>query len=111
MSKLLECFVARQHVCYLESYDLITPIQSSFRLHHSTDTTVLSVLSDILTDVDQGDITALALQDLMAGFDTVDHGILVNCLQRSFRTNGSVLWFQSYLGGCTQSIRHALVQL
>ena len=46
------------------------------RPHHSTETAVLQVLSDILLAVDREDLAALVLLDLSAAFDTVDHAIL-----------------------------------
>ena len=61
-----------QLVRYLETADLLPPLQSGFRPRHSTETAVLHVLSDILTAVDSGDAAALALLDLSAAFDTVD---------------------------------------
>jgi len=65
------------------------------------------VLSDILTALDSGDIAALALLDLSAAFDMVDHSILLLRLQRSFGPNGSALaWFTSYLCQRQQHVSH-----
>jgi hypothetical protein len=69
---------------YLESSDLLPPLQSGFRRSRSTETAVLQVLSDILQAVDHGDVAALVLLDLSAAFDTVDHEILLQCLQRTY---------------------------
>jgi len=55
----------------------------------SKETVIARVLSDILTALDSREIAALALLDLSAAFDTVDHSILLLRLQRSFGLNGS----------------------
>ena len=68
---------------------------------------ILRVMSDILLAVDRGDFAALVLLDLSAAFDTVDHDILLRRLQTSFGIDGVALdWFQSYLVGRTQYMRH-----
>jgi len=58
--------------------------------HHSTETAVLKVLTDILLAVDAGDLSALALLDLSAAFYTVDHGIFLHRLDSSYQIVGSV---------------------
>jgi len=68
---------------------------------------VTKVLSDILTVLDTGDIGMLTLADLSAAFDTVDHDILRR-LAVSYGLGGTVLsWFQSYLDGRLQFVRHS----
>jgi hypothetical protein len=106
MSKLLERVVSAQLVRYLETNNLLPPLQSGFRSRHSTETAVLHVLSGILEAVDRGDVAVLALLDLSATFDTVDHDILFRRLQKTYGINGKALrWFQTYLGGRKQSVR------
>jgi hypothetical protein len=105
-SKLLERLVARQVVGHLKSNDLLPDRQSAYRSGFSTETAILRVLSDILEAVDEGDVAILALFDLSAAFDTVDHAILLRRLQRSYGVDGGVLhWFESYLSGRRQSVR------
>jgi hypothetical protein len=107
VSKLLERIVAHQVVNYLRSSDLMPQYQSAYQSFHSTETAVLRVLSDILQAIDDGDVALLALLDLSAAFDTVDHDILIRRLQLSYGFDGSVLrWFRSYLTGRTQYVRH-----
>ena len=50
----------------------------------SIEKAVLKVLTDILYAVDDGDLSVLALLDLSAAFDTVDHNILLTRLKVSF---------------------------
>jgi hypothetical protein len=107
VSKLLERLIARQLIGYLNAHHLLPDLQSAYRAHHSTETAVLKVLSDILLAVDGGDLSMLTLLDLSAAFDTVDHTILLRRLQHSYGLQNTVLqWFQSYLTNRTQFVRH-----
>ena len=57
---------------------------------------MLKVLTDILYAVDDDELSVLALLDLSAAFDTVDHGILLTRLKVSFGISGAAMdWFQS----------------
>jgi len=58
-------------------------MQSAYRRNHSTETAVLRVLSDILLALDSGDFLALALLDLSASCDTIDHDTLVRPQSRT----------------------------
>ena len=82
-----------------------TKMQSAYRRYHSTETAVSKILSDILCASDRGDVTFLCLLDLCATFDTVDHDILVDRLERAFGLRGLVLeWDKSLLFKRTQSV-------
>jgi len=97
VSKLLERIVFRQLYGYLSAANL-PRLQSAYRTHHSTETVMLKVLMDIVYAVDDGDLSVLALLDLSATFDTVDHDILLTQLKVSFGIGAAALdWFQSYL--------------
>ena len=79
---------------------------STYRANHSTEMTLLKVLVDILRAVDSGDLAVLALLELAASFDTVDHEALLHRLKKSYGLGGRVYdWFQSYLSGRFQSVR------
>ena len=84
LSKLLERLVHRQMLDYLNRHRLLPRLQSAYRQYYSTETALLRVLADILHAVDTGDLSILALLDLSAAFDTVDHDILLQRLQTSF---------------------------
>ena len=79
--------------------------QSSYRQFHSTETALLKVQSDILSNMDKQEVTLLVLLDLSAAFDTVDHNILINILESDFGICGDVLkWIRSYLTGRVQRV-------
>jgi len=63
-------------LAYLDESDLMPSVQSAYRRNHSTETAVMRVLSDILLTLDRGDFAAVALLDLLAAFDAVDHDTL-----------------------------------
>jgi len=106
-SKLLERLVARQLLAYLNTSGLLPRLQSAYRPpHHSTETAILRVLSDILLAIDAGDLSALVLLDLSTAFDAVDHNILLRQLEHTYQLGGVALeWFRSYLVGRRQHVR------
>ena len=74
---------------------------------HSTQTAVLSVHNDLVHSVDNGQVSLLVLLDLSAGFDTVDHQILLSVLSDRFSVNSTTMnWFESYLTDRTQLFTH-----
>jgi hypothetical protein len=79
--------------------------QSAYRRHHSTETTVVSDLNDIIRAVDSSNAVALVLLDLSAAFDSVDHSTLVDVLHHRFAVDDvALMWFRSYLDQRMQSV-------
>uniref|UniRef100_A0A8C5B5M7 Reverse transcriptase domain-containing protein n=1 Tax=Gadus morhua TaxID=8049 RepID=A0A8C5B5M7_GADMO len=99
LSKLLKRAVATQLNQYLLSnINLYETFQSGFRTHHSTETALLKVTNDLLLSSDSGSFTILLLLlDLSAAFDTVNHSILLSCLQSIGITDSALSWFTFYL--------------
>jgi len=48
----------------------------AYKQFHSTETALLKVHNDISLNIDTGKVTALALLDLSAAFDTIDYSVL-----------------------------------
>jgi len=98
LSKLLERVVLCRLQAFLDSNDMMPPMQSVYRRFHSTETAVTTVYSNLLLAADVGQVSALCLLDLTAAFDTVDHQLLLHRLERQFGLRSVVLtWFASYL--------------
>jgi hypothetical protein len=81
--------------------------QSGFHKGHSTETLLVRSLSDIYGPIDRSQVTLLALFDVRAAFDTVDHDILLRRLSTSFGLSGNFLdWFGSFLHDRSFSVVH-----
>jgi len=106
LAKLSERLVARQLKAHLNSCGLLPRLQFVYRANQSIETAVLNVLSDILLGIEDRNLSALALLDHSAAFDTVDHDILLWRLDITYRLIGTVLnWFKSCLVGRRQQVR------
>ena len=79
--------------------------QSAYRRFHSTETALLRLLSDLTSVVESGRIALLALLDMSAVFDTVDHSILLLRLDKTYEIRGGALrWIESYVADRTQRV-------
>ena len=105
ISKLLEKVVLAQIKEYLTINNMTEVFQSAYKEFHNTETALLRIYNDLLLEADKGNLSILALLDLSAAFDTIDHSILIDRLQQTFGLSGTVLhWFKSYLSERTQAV-------
>ena len=80
-------------------------MQSAYSQGHSTETALLKVCNDILLNIDQQQVTIMALLDLSAAFDTVHHTIFLDRLAKDFGIEGtSLAWMASYHSNRTQQV-------
>ena len=71
----------------------------------STETALLKVVNDFLTDLDNEKISILSLLDLSAAFDNIDHKTLLSCLESSYGIcDTAPVWFRSCLIGRSQRV-------
>ena len=100
LSKLLERSIYCQLLDHIEKNHLLAKYQSAYRRHHSCETAMIYVVDDIQRMLDDGKNVALILLDLSAAFDTVDHQILLERLEKeNFVTKGALQLIKSYLEG------------
>ena len=106
LSQVIEKAAAIRLMNYLCDNDLYESLQSAYKKHHSCDTVLLHVQNVILKLIDDKQCVVLLLLDLSAAFDTANHKILLHRLRFRFGIKGkALLWLQSYLTDCSQSVQ------
>jgi hypothetical protein len=105
ISKVLERIVSKQLDIHFSTHDILSPAQSAYRPHHSTETALLALQNDLLQAASHGHGCVVLLLDLSAAFDTIDHVILLDRLSAHCGIRGKPLaWISSYLTNKTQSV-------
>ena len=111
VSKLIERLVSHRLTSYLSQHNLLPTLQSAYRQNHSTETATLKLVSDALDTADVGQITLLAMLDLSAAFNVIDHATSLERLQRSYGIGGMVLkWIKSFISNRVQTVTFACVK-
>ena len=82
VSKITERAVFDQVYSYMTDNDLFPALQSAYRKGHSTETALLRVVNDILSNMNKQQSAAL---------DTVDHAILLGQHETSFSITDAAL--------------------
>jgi len=76
--------VSEQVIKYLEGNSLLPKCQSAYRVGHSCKAALLHIHSYQIAAADTGKISIMAMLDLTAAFDCVDHVILLRRLHSNF---------------------------
>ena len=98
ISKLVEKCMLQQLMEHCKNHNLLSYFQSAYQKHYSMETSLIRLTNDILWSMERQHITSLAILDLSAAFDTIDHDKLLHILEQKFGFCGNVLkWFQNYL--------------
>ena len=98
LSKIVEKAVITQLSKHVETNCPLPSCQSAYRPHHSTESALIKVQSDILQNMENQKVTILIMIDLSAAFDTIDIDIMCDILQSKFNVCETALsWFRSYL--------------
>ena len=102
VSKLIERIVFRQLYSYFNQNNLLNESQSGFRPLHSTETALLEITDDWLSNIDDDRLNGVIFLDLKKAFDTMDHQILFDKLVSYGIAPSALQWFKSYLSNRKQ---------
>eukprot|EP00660_Eupelagonema_oceanica_P019644 gene19644-biopygen39910 len=84
---------------------LFPKFQHGFRRKHSCETALVQLVDLVVSARDKGEVALVASADMAAAFDTVDHTILGDKLQKLCNVSGDALQLlNNYLKGRTQRV-------
>ena len=99
LSNLLEICAMDRVNEHCRKHDLVPDYQSAYRNGYSCKTAIVKLVNDILWAMENQNIMAIMALDLSAAFDTVNHGILLDVLEKKFRLKGTVLNWFNFISG------------
>ena len=105
MSKVLEKIIFKRLYFFLEKYEILYNSQYGFRESRSTISAITEFLGNLLKNYDDKNYTIAIFLDLSKAFDTVDHNILLNKLDKCGIRGNSLEWFSSYLSNRKQYVK------
>lgn len=98
LSKVIEKAALLVLNSHAEKHKLLPTNQSAYRKNHSCESALLRLVNDLLGAMEKQEVTALIAIDLSAAFDTVDHSILIDVLNKQYGLTSTALsWVDSYL--------------
>lgn len=103
LSKIFEKLIAKRITHYLMKFNLLTDCQFGFREGYSTNTAIIDIYDELLSNRDKKMHTCAIFLDFQKAFDSVDHRILLTKLEKIFGIRGTPLdLLKSYLDGRKQ---------
>ena len=92
MSKVIENVIAFQIIhSQMTRHNMFEELQSAYKAHHSTETTLEKVFNDIMLNVDSGSGSFLILLDLSSAFDTIAYHLLCTVFERHLGISSTTL--------------------
>ncbi len=91
LSKVLEKVVFNQLNIFLNGNAILEKFQSGFKSNHSIETTLVKTVNHLRLATDLNQVFILILLDLSAAFDTIDHNIVIQRLEKWVDLSDTVL--------------------
>ena len=104
MSKILEKHVYNNVISYFNRNKLLVDNQSGSRSNHSCQTGLTKLVNSWYNSMNAGEVIGCVTIDMRKAFDLVNIDILLKKLKVYGFSDGSILWFKSYLKGRFQQV-------
>ena len=106
ISKMVEKAALNQFNAHSDNHNLLPNFQSAYREGYSTETALLKLVNGALWLMEKKQILVVAIMDLSATFNMVNHDLLLSVLHNSFGISDTALsWYETYLRPCTMSVK------
>ena len=104
LSKILEKVMYKRIYSFLNE-DQLFKSQYGFRSQHSCQDAITELTSSITKNWENNKSSIAVFIDLSKAFDTLQHEVLFNKLEKYGIRGNTLKWFQCYLTGCTMSAK------
>ena len=84
ISKVSEKVMLTQFTKHCDENKLLPAYQSAYRKNHSCEASLVKLVDDLLWVMEEQLVIAVVILDLSAAFDTVDHDLLLEVLEKRF---------------------------
>ena len=105
-SKIFEKIVYKYVVDFLDDNNILYQYQFGFRKHHSTSHAIITLVERVTKALDTGKYIVGIFFDLKKAFDTVDHSILLQKLEKYGIMGNMHKWFKSYMSFRVQFVEY-----
>ena len=101
--RLMEQIIHDQMKKFLEDTKFFAKEQNGFRSQHSTTKALAEILDQLLTNMDNGELSISVFLDFKKAFDTIDHKILIKKLKAAGIDQNTCQLISNYLTNRTQT--------
>ena len=98
-SKIFGKHVHQALYSYMRNNNLLYTLQSGFRRSYSTETALIRLTDQLLSDMDKDQVSGLVFVDYKKAFDLIDHDILLSKLEAYGIISKELTFLANYLKG------------